>query len=81
VKKFQAKRVKFLWFNAGEQPELESKFRAKGPNAIAINYEKKKYYVMNDQFNAKTLLDFTNGIQKNKFFFLPFEEFPQISES
>jgi hypothetical protein len=29
-------------------------------------------------WDESNLADFTNGIQKNKFFFLPYDSFPEI---
>jgi len=67
-----------LWAKSGDQPGLESQFRAKSPNILAMNFDKKNYFTMDSELTAKSIEDFVNGCQKNKYFFLTFKEFPKI---
>ena len=78
IKKFSSRRIAFLWAKSGDQPGLESQFRAKSPNILAMNFDKKNYFTMDSELTAKSIEDFVNGCQKNKYFFLTFKEFPKI---
>ena len=62
----------------GEQPNIESQFKAKGPTAVAIDWRKNKYFVMSGDFTEKSLTEFSNGVLKNRYFFLDYSEFPEI---
>jgi protein disulfide-isomerase A6 len=81
LKKFSTRRIAFLYFLTGTQKALETQFKVKGPTAVAVKFDKKSFYVMGGDFTEKTAMDFANGIQKEKFFFLPFSTFPEIESS
>ena len=80
IKKFETRRIAFLWAKSGEQPGLEKEFRAKSPNILAMNFDKKNYFTMDSELTAKSIEDFVNGVQKNKYFFLTYKDMPKIED-
>ncbi len=69
-----------FWALEGEQPELEAAFKVTTPGIASFNIDKMNYYTGSGDFTEKSVSDFLNGIQKNKFFFAKLDAFPTLRE-
>jgi len=78
MKKYATRRMEFLWAVEGDHPALEKELNAKGPTLIALRMDKTEYFVMSGEFTDKNVMDFVNGVQMHKYFFLDYGKLPKI---
>jgi hypothetical protein len=76
----RAPSTRFLWTQAGDQPELEAFFSLNTvyPAAIAVLPQKNSYVFMRGAFNKKAIQSFIGSLSKETRYLIPMKEQPPI---
>lgn len=79
-KSFRGTAFSFLWFEAGQQPDLETKLEMTfgAPALVAYSMGKQAYAVLRGSFTEKSLTSFLHGITSGRQHTLPLSEAPVV---